>query len=96
MLPAVTRERLTTRESLDECRPGVLLRFDLSTLISKIPLALLPRPRGWRTLTGPKSREAVASQVRARAVVEERPLFEAIAVLRDRAAQCAKLHSIIS
>jgi hypothetical protein len=96
MLPAVTRERLTTRESLDECRPGVLLRFDLSTLISKIPLALLPRPRGWRTLTEPKSREPIANQERSKTAVDEGPLFEAIAVLRDRAAQCSKLHSIIS
>jgi hypothetical protein len=69
MLPAVTRERLTTRQSLDECRPGVLLRFDLSTLISKISLALLPRPRGWRTLTEP--REAIANQERAKTAVDE-------------------------
>ena len=72
------------------------MRFDLSTLISKIPLALLPRPRGWRTLTEPKSREAIANQERAKTAVDERSLFEAIAMLRDRAAQCAKLHSIIS
>ena len=72
------------------------MRFDLSTLISKIPLSLPPRSRGWRTLTEPKSREAIANQERAKTVVDERSLFETIAVLRDRAAQCSKLHSIIS
>jgi hypothetical protein len=72
------------------------MRFDLSALISKIPLALPPRPRRRRTLTEPKSREAIANQERAKTAVDERPLFEAIAVLRDRAAQCSKLHSLIS
>jgi hypothetical protein len=72
------------------------MRFDLSALISKIPLALPPRPRGWRTLTEPESREAIANQARAKTAIDERSLFEAITVLRDRAAQCSKLHSIIS
>jgi hypothetical protein len=38
----------------------------------------------------------MANQERAKTAFDERSLFEAIAVLRDRAAQCSKLHSIIS
>ena len=49
-----------------------------------------------RTLTDRKSRAAKANQARAKTADDERPLFEAIAMLCDQAEQCSKLRSIIS
>ena len=49
-----------------------------------------------RTPTDQKSRAARANPVRAKTADDERPLFEAIAMLCDQAEQCPRLRSIIS